>query len=489
MYSIVEVHVCPQLEMATVLPTTMDVSTIAVDTPINPPKDLDAGALLVLKSKGSWLHCGYHLTTSIVAPVLLSLPYAMGLARMGGWSRVASLGRAWPGWGRYFVGPLQFVICYGAVIVCSLLGGQSLKYIYLLCRPNGGMQLYQFIIMFGVLLLFLAQIPSFHALRHINLVSLVLCLAYSACAAAGSIYIGSSSKAPPKDYSLSDDRANRLFGAFNGISIIATTYASGIIPEIQATIAPPVTGKMFKGLCICYTVIILTYFSVGISGYWAFGNDAQGSVLSNFIDGDNPLLPTWFLLMTNVFTLTQLAAVGVVRLLFSHNLLGFQFCVGKCWIHKRSTNMGEVGFTSRIYTTSMQLIILDGLMQVYLQPTNEVLEGFFANPKKDPFSLRNTMPRLIFRSLTVVIGTTIAAMLPFFGDIMALFGALGCIPLDFILPMIFYNVSFKPSKRSLVFWINTTIAVVSSALAAVGAVSSVRQMVLDTKTYHLFANV
>lgn len=48
----VEVHVCPQLEMATVLPTTMDVSTIPVDTPINPPKDLDAGALLVLKSKG-----------------------------------------------------------------------------------------------------------------------------------------------------------------------------------------------------------------------------------------------------------------------------------------------------------------------------------------------------------------------------------------------------------------------------------------------------
>lgn len=124
-----------------------------------------------------------------------------------------------------------------------------------------------------------------------------------------------------------------------------------------------------------------------------------------------------------------------------------------------------------------------------MQPTNEVLEGLFADPKRDQFSLRNTAPRLIFRSLTVVIGTTIAAMLPFFGDIMALFGAFGCIPLDFILPMILYNVSFKPSKQSPVFWINTTIAVVSSALAAVGAVSSVRQMVLDAKTYRLFANM
>lgn len=32
---------------------------------------------------GSWLHCGYHLTTSIVAPALLSLPFALSLM---GWS-------------------------------------------------------------------------------------------------------------------------------------------------------------------------------------------------------------------------------------------------------------------------------------------------------------------------------------------------------------------------------------------------------------------
>lgn len=28
---------------------------------------------------GSWQHCGFHLTTSIVAPVILSLPFAFGL--------------------------------------------------------------------------------------------------------------------------------------------------------------------------------------------------------------------------------------------------------------------------------------------------------------------------------------------------------------------------------------------------------------------------
>lgn len=72
---------------------------------------------------------------------------------------------------------------------------------------------------------------------------------------------------------------------------------------------------------------------------------------------------------------------------------------------------------------------------------------------------------------------------------MALFGAFGCIPLDFILPMVFYNVTFKPSKQSTIFWVNTLIIVVSSGLVAVGAVASVRQIALDAKTYSLFANM
>ena len=34
-----------------------------------------------------------------------------------------------PRWGRYFVGPIQFAVCYGAVVACTLLGGQCMKVI------------------------------------------------------------------------------------------------------------------------------------------------------------------------------------------------------------------------------------------------------------------------------------------------------------------------------------------------------------------------
>ncbi len=129
------------------------------------------------------------------------------------------------------------------------------------------------------------------------------------------------------------------------------------------------------------------------------------------------------------------------------------------------------------------------ILQVCLQPINEIIENKFSDPNVDQFSIRNVVPRVIFRSTAVIIATIFAAVLPFFGDIMAILGAFGFIPLDLIFPMVFYNVTFKPSKRGLVFWANTSIAVAASGLSAVGAVASIRQTVLDAKTYHLFANI
>ncbi|XP_042487139.1 GABA transporter 1-like, partial [Macadamia integrifolia] len=201
----------------------MTKTRIEEESQLGPTKELDAGALFVLKSRGSWVHCGYHLTTAIVGPPVLSLPFTFA---MMGWVpgvfclaigtmvtfysynllslvlerheklgqrtlRFRDMGTTILGsrWARYYVGPIQFSVCYAAVALCILLGGQSLKAIYILSTTNEKMKLYEFIVIFGGLMLLLAQIPSFHSLRHINLISLVLYLAYSICAVVGSIYI------------------------------------------------------------------------------------------------------------------------------------------------------------------------------------------------------------------------------------------------------------------------------------------------------------
>ncbi|XP_039122265.1 LOW QUALITY PROTEIN: GABA transporter 1-like [Dioscorea cayenensis subsp. rotundata] len=435
-------------------------------------KRTDAGALFVLKSKGTWMHAGYHLTTSIVAPSILSLPYAF--VKLG-WAcsviflfigalvsfynynlvclvleheskngrrqlRFRDMGSdiLGPAWGRYYIGPIQLIVCLAAVIGAILLGGTSMKAIYLVSNPEGTMKLYEFVIIFGCFVLLLAQIPSFHSLRYITFFSLVLCFAYAACATGGSIHAGNSSLNPPKDYSVPGNTRNIVFGVFNGIAIIGSTYGIGIIPEIQATVAPPVTGKMFKGLCVCYAVVMTTFFSVAISGYWAFGNLSQQIILSNFITGLGQfLVPKWFIRMTNIFTLLQLTAVAAV----------------------------------------------------YMQPFNELLENLLGDPNKGEYSVRNVIPRLFSRSFVVAASTTLAAMLPFFGDLSAVIGAIGFMPLDFVIPVVFYNISFKPSKKSFIFWLNIVIAVVFSVLSVIGTVSAIRQVILDAKNYKLFADI
>mgnify|MGYP000521182143 CR=1 FL=1 len=50
--------------------------------------------------------------------------------------------------------------------------------------------LYDYTILFGAFTLLLSQSPSFHSLRHFNLLSIMLCLGYSVCGIAGSIVSG-----------------------------------------------------------------------------------------------------------------------------------------------------------------------------------------------------------------------------------------------------------------------------------------------------------
>lgn len=85
------------------------------------------------------------------------------------------------------------------------------------------------------------------------------------------------------------------------------------LPSIQATLAPPATGKMVKGLMMCYTVIFITFYSVAVSGYWVFGNKSNSNILESLMPDEGPALaPTSVLGLAVVFVLLQLLAIGLV---------------------------------------------------------------------------------------------------------------------------------------------------------------------------------
>ncbi|XP_074571631.1 putative GABA transporter 2 [Curcuma longa] len=431
----------------------------------------DAGAAFVLESKGSWWHAGFHLTTAIVGPTILTLPYAFrGLGWCLGLASLTVVGAVTfyaytlmskvldhcekqgrrhirfreltadllgSGWIFYLVVFFQSAVNTGITIGCILLSGQCLKTMYSNLSPGGPLRLYHFIIMVTVVLILLSQIPSFHSLRHINLASVILSLAYSGLVTGGCIYAGYSKNAPEKDYSLGSSNVQRTYEAFTSISILASLYGNGILPEIQATLAPPATGKMVKGLTLCYTVAFFSFYSTAVSGYWAFGNIVNSNVLNSLSPDTGPsLVPTWLLALGVICVLLQLFAIGLV----------------------------------------------------YAQVAYEILEKNTADIKQSKFSKRNLVPRLILRTIYMVLCGFMAAMLPFFGDIVAVVGAIGFIPLDFILPMLLYNITIGASKRSAVHWLNIFIMIVFTGVGMMGAFASIRKMVLDAHHFKLFSN-
>ncbi|KAL5551936.1 hypothetical protein UlMin_002112, partial [Ulmus minor] len=306
----------------------------------------DAGAAFVLESKGQWWHAGFHLTTAIVGPTILQLPYTFrGLGWVVGFLCLTVMGIVTfysyflmskvldycerdgrrhirfrelaadvlgSGWMFYFVILIQTAINTGIGIGAILLAGQCLQIMYDQLSPNGSLKLYHFIAMVTVVMIVLSQLPTFHSLRHINFASLLLSFGYTFLAAGACIHAGHLKNAPPKDYSLESSKSERVFSAFTAIAIIASIFGNGILPEIQATLAPPATGKMVKGLLMCYTVIIITFYTAAVSGYWAFGNKSDTIILTSLMPDEGPALaPTWAIGLAVIFVLLQLLAIDL----------------------------------------------------------------------------------------------------------------------------------------------------------------------------------
>ncbi|XP_051210580.1 probable GABA transporter 2 [Lolium perenne] len=435
------------------------------------PETGDAGAAFVLESKGTWWHAGFHLTTAMVGPTVLTLPYAL---RGMGWgvgltaltavaavtfytyylmSRVLdhceAAGRRHirfrelaadvlgSGWIFYLVVTVQTLINAGITIGSILIAGNCLQIMYTSLTPDGPLKLYHFIMVVAVVLALFSQMPSFHSLRYINLGSLLLCFGYTILVSGACIRAGMSSNAPVKDYSLSPSMSGKTFDAFMSISILATVFGNGILPEIQATLAPPAAGKMVKALTMCYAVVFFTFYLSAISGYWAFGNAVQSNALQSLMPDEGPALaPTWLLGLSVMLVLLQLLAIALV----------------------------------------------------YSQVAYEIMEKRSADAAHGRFSRRNLVPRVALRTGYVAACAFVAAALPFFGDIVGVVGALGFIPLDFVLPVVMYNVALAPPRRSLVYVAHVVIIIVFTAVGVIGAVASVRKLVLDAGQFKPFSD-
>lgn len=384
--------------------------------------------------RASWFHAAFHTLCAVIGAGVLGLPYAfsilgwaVGLIALttllatslytsyllsnlheigpldyytGNERRRLNTYRAigeyiWgPKWGTLAVAPVQFSLMIGLCVTYSVTAGQSLRGVAdsqcdgAECGFTSG-GLTPWIIAFGIIQLALSQVPDFHSLWWVSLLGGLMSIGYCSIAAGASWAhtgsaapaaattgntTGSEAAAPGGGGGGGGEESVGIFAFFNALGGIAFTFGGqAVLPEIQATLhRPPSTAySMMKGIMASYVVVILTYFSVAISGYAAFGSSVDADVLLSIED------PGWLISIANIMVVLHVAA-------------GYQ---------------------------------------VFAMPVFESIET-----KMKTFIRRAFVLRLLVRSLYVLATTCVACLLPFFGDLMGLIASIGLVPVTFILP-------------------------------------------------------
>ncbi|KAF6160983.1 hypothetical protein GIB67_007624 [Kingdonia uniflora] len=319
-----------------------------------------------------------------------------------------------------------FMINTGYII----LAGQALKAVYVLFRDDHTMKLPYFIAIAGfICALFAFAIPHLSALRVWLGFSTVFSLIFMITACVLSLRDGINS--PARDYSIPGTKISRVFTTIGASANLVFAYNTGMLPEIQATVREPAVKNMLKALYFQFTLGVLPLFATTFIGYWAYGSTTT-SYLLNSVSG-----PVW------IKTIANIAAC-------------------------------------------LQAVIA---LHIFASPMYEYMDTKYGKCKGSAFSFENLSFRVLVRGGYLTVNTLVAALIPFLGDFMSLTGAFSTFPLTFILANHMY-LMVKKNKMGLPqkswHWLNI---VFFSCMSAAAAVAAFRLIIVDSKIYHLFADL
>jgi amino acid permease len=120
--------------------------------------------------------------------------------------------------------------------------------------------------------------------------------------------------------------------------------------------------------------------------------------------------------------------------------------------------------------------------QVFSHPVFEAVETSVT--ENSPALARNShWLRLGWRSLYVLVVTIVAASLPFFTDLMGLIGAMGFVPMTFIMPAVLYLVVHRGKLSRAQIVLNWAIIVTFSAIAFVSFIAAAANIAHKSSTY------
>ncbi|XP_022156807.1 amino acid permease 4-like [Momordica charantia] len=307
-----------------------------------------------------------------------------------------------------------------------------------------------FMISFGVMEIFLSQIPDFDQIWWLSTVAAIMSFTYSTIG----LGLGIAKVAESGSFkgTLSGigvgtvTQSQKIWRTFQALGDIAFAYSFSIILiEIQDTIrCPPSEAKTMKkatGLSIAVTTTF--YLLCGCMGYAAFGNSAPGNLLTGF----GFYNPFWLLDIANVAIVVHL--VGAYQV-FCQPVFAF--------VEKKAAQAWP---DSTFITKEHKLSLFRRSYNV-------------------------NMFRLVWRSLFVCFTTVVAMLLPFFNDVVGIIGALQFWPLTVYFPVQMYIVQKKIPKWSVKWVCVQTMSMGCLLISVAAAVGSVIGVMLDLKVYKPF---
>ncbi|CAN4085151.1 unnamed protein product [Withania somnifera] len=116
-------------------------------------------------------------------------------------------------------------------------------------------------------------------------------------------------------------------------------------------------------------------------------------------------------------------------------------------------------------------------LHIFASPTYEYLDTKYGI-EGSSLAPQNIVFRLVVRGGYLIMTTFLSALLPFLGNFMSLTGAISTIPLTFILPNHMYIKSWH--------WLNI---VVFGCMSVAAFVAALKLTVVETQTYHVFADL
>lgn len=330
----------------------------------------------------------------------------------------------------YFTWALQYINLFMSNVGYIILAGEAMKAIYTFYDNEGILKLPYCITITGIVCgIFALSIPHLSALRLWLGVSTLLSLIYIIVTIVLSIKDGFNNSS--RDYEIPGSKTTKIFSSIGAAANIVFVYNSGMLPELQATIKRPYVRNMHKALYMQFLIGIVPMYVVMFAGYWAYGSSTS-SYLLNSVNG-----PKWVKTLANASAFLQ-TMISV---------------------------------------------------HIFASPTYEYLDTKFGRMNESIYSARNWTVRLVARGTYLIVTTLVAAMFPFLGDFVTLTSAVSIIPLTFVLPNHMYiQVKGKDLNglHKSWHWVNVLFF---SLLAIVGIVASLRSIIIDYKTYDLFADL